>query len=193
VNELSWTISNGVCGTSNDTVALIGADIPLVDAGQDTTIFEDNGYQLSVSTDIPVVDYRWDPVFSLDNATIQRPFAHPSESTTYTVKVTTSVGCEAVDDVTLTVIKDLVIPTAFTPNGDRANDTWEIKNLDQYESHSVVVYDGYGSEVLRTTTYENWNGKYKGNMLPVGSYVYVIELKLGSNNTYKSGAISILR
>jgi gliding motility-associated-like protein len=86
-----------------------------------------------------------------------------------------------------------VIPTAFTPNGDRANDTWEIKNLDQYESHSVVVYDGYGSEVLRTTTYENWNGKYKGNMLPVGSYVYVIELKLGSNNTYKSGAISILR
>ena len=82
-NVLVWTISNGVCRTSSDTVRLIGADIPIVDAGQDTTIFEDNGYQLSVSTDIPVSDYRWDPVFSLDNAAIQRPFARPTETTTY--------------------------------------------------------------------------------------------------------------
>ena len=193
VNELLWTISNGECATSIDTITLTGANNPVVNAGRDTTIIENNGYQLSVSTDILVVDYRWDPVFSLDNAAIQNPFARPTQATVYTVKVTTNLGCEASDEVTINVIKDLVIPSAFTPNGDGANDTWEIKNLSKYESHSVVVYDGYGSEVLRTIAYEDWDGTYKENMLSVGSYYYVIELKLGLNITYKSGAISILR
>jgi len=192
-NILVWTISNGVCGISSDTVKLIGADIPVINAGNDTTIYEQDGFQLNVSSNSPVNSYRWDPSFSLDNAGIQNPFARPTATTTYTVIVTSDKGCEIQDDVTLNVIKDLVIPTAFTPNGDGANDNWEIKNLEIFDTHSIVVYDGYGSEVLRTTNYQGWDGTYQGKMLSVGSYYYVIELKLGSNKTYKSGAISILR
>lgn len=193
VNTLVWTISNGTCNVSTDTVMIKGSDNPILTIIGDTTIYEEDGVQLYVTSDIPATSYQWDPAFSLDNGAIRTPYATPTENTVYTVRVVTADACFTEGSMEVTVLKGLVIPSAFTPNGDGANDTWEIKNLDQYESHSVVVYDGYGSEVLRTTTYENWDGKYKGNMLSVGSYYYVIELKLGSENTYKSGAISILR
>ncbi len=193
MNELSWTISNGVCGTSSDTVTLIGADIPVLTTLPDTTIFKEDGVRLFVDTDIPVIQYSWSPMFSLDNSSIQTPYARPDEDTRYSVRVTTSDGCFADGYVDVTVLKGLIIPGAFTPNGDGQNDTWEIKNLEELDSYDIVVYDGFGSEVFRSKSFNPWDGKYGGNDLSVGSYYYLIKYELLGQSEVVTGVISILR
>ena len=192
-NTLVWTINNGTCNVSTDTVNVKGADNPALTIVGDTTIYEEDGAQLYVTSDIPATRYQWDPVFSLDNGAIRTPYATPTENTVYTVRVTTADECFTEGSMEVTVIRGLVIPGAFTPNSDGMNDTWEIKNLEQFDSYSIVVYDGFGSEVFKSTNYSPWNGTHEGRDLPVGSYYYLIDYQLGGDKEIKTGVISILR
>ena len=192
-NSLVWTINNGTCISSTDTVTIKGADNPVLALVSDTTIYEEDGAQLYVTSDIPATSYQWDPVFSLDNGAIRTPYATPTENTVYTVRVATADKCFTEGSMEVTVIKGLVIPGAFTPNGDGMNDTWEIKNLEQFDSYSIIVYDGFGSEVFKSTNYSPWNGTYEGRDLTVGSYYYLIDYQLKGDKDIKTGVISILR
>ena len=68
------------------------------------------------------------------------------------------------------------IPTAFTPNGNGVNDSWVIKNIDQYPDCMVIVYNRWGDLVFSSKGYETeWDGKYLGITLPTAVYYYVIE------------------
>jgi gliding motility-associated-like protein len=68
---------------------------------------------------------------------------------------------------------------AFTPNGDGINDTWVIYNLSNHPGSSVRVFNSNGTQVFYSANYQNnWMGNYQGSseMLPVGSYLYQIDL-----------------
>jgi len=192
-NLLVWTITNGSCPVSSDTVEAKVSNNPIVNAGKDLEIYEDDGVQLSINSNIPLSTYQWSPVFSLSDASIANPFATPSENTLYTVIAATEDGCEGRDSIYVQVNKSLTIPTAFTPNNDGYNDVWEIKNLDQFESHKVVIYDGFGSEILSTSDYKAWDGKFNGEDLPLGSYYFVVETSRNGKTEAQSGTVSILR
>ena len=60
----------------------------------------------------------------------------------------TSNGCEGPSSqVIINVIEcDIIVPTAFTPDGDMINDFWEIQDIDQvYPDNVVYVYNRWGS------------------------------------------------
>ena len=68
---------------------------------------------------------------------------------------------------------------ALTPNGDGINDTWIIYNLGNHPGSTVHVFSANGMEVFYSANYQNnWTGNYQGRseMLPVGSYLYQIDL-----------------
>jgi gliding motility-associated-like protein len=68
---------------------------------------------------------------------------------------------------------------ALTPNGDGINDTWVIYNLGNHPGSTVRVFSANGMEVFYSANYQNnWTGNYQGRseMLPVGSYLYQIDL-----------------
>jgi gliding motility-associated-like protein len=68
---------------------------------------------------------------------------------------------------------------AITPNGDGINDTWVIYNLANHPHSTVRVFNANGIEVFYSSNYQNnWLGNYQGKseMLPVGSYLYQIDL-----------------
>lgn len=94
---------------------------------------------------------------------------------------------------TLNVLqKDIVPVTAFTPNGDGVNDTWLIPSIAQYPNCLVEVMDRYGAKVYQNTGYTAaWDGKYRGTILPTGTYYYIIKL----NDTLKplTGNLTIIR
>ena len=76
----------------------------------------------------------------------------------------------------------LVPAQAFTPNGDGNNDTWIVPGINDYPNNVVRVYNRWGHEVFATQFYRNdWGGFYKDNreLLPAGSYLYVIDLGNG--------------
>ena len=70
-----------------------------------------------------------------------------------------------------------MIPTAFTPNGDGANDLWIIDNLS--EDASMRIYNRHGTIIFSSD---------RGSRLPAGSYLYLIQ---NGPHTYK-GTVTIL-
>ncbi len=82
----------------------------------------------------------------------------------------------------------LMIPTAFTPNGDGANDAWIIDNLS--EDASVRIYDRHGTIIFSSDNgyTRPWDGTARGHSLPAGSYLYLIQ-----NGSHKyRGSVTIL-
>ena len=74
---------------------------------------------------------------------------------------------------------EINVAQAITPNGDGINDTWVIHNLENHPGSIVRVFNANGTQVFYSTTYRNeWTGNYQGSseMLPVGSYLYQIDL-----------------
>ena len=88
----------------------------------------------------------------------------------------------------------LDIPTLITPNGDGANDTWNIRFLSLYENSTVRVFDRSGRLVFETKNYLNgpeWNGTEGGSDLPEGPYFY--EIILNSGKISRKGVLTIAR
>ncbi len=72
----------------------------------------------------------------------------------------------------------------FSPNGDGINDTWTIDYITQYPNNTVKVFNRSGKLVFEQNGYDNtWNGISNqintSVKLPVGAYLFVIDLKSG--------------
>ena len=70
----------------------------------------------------------------------------------------------------------------LTPGSSGLESTWKIINIDQYPTNRVSVYDKNGNVVFSDQNYKNnWRGTFKNsaNLLPAGSYYYVIDLNNG--------------
>jgi gliding motility-associated-like protein len=86
----------------------------------------------------------------------------------------------------------IVIPSAFTPNGDGINDLWNISALQGYPYCSISIFTRYGSLIYKSTGYSKaWDGTYNSKALPVGTYYYMVDLKNGKRPL--TGPITILR
>lgn len=81
----------------------------------------------------------------------------------------------------------------ITPNGDGRNDTWVIKNIDQYPNNTVKVFDKSRNVIYSKQGYTNdWNGTYNDAPLPQGTYYYIVDFGAGSGLLFK-GFITIVR
>ncbi|WP_017730254.1 tandem-95 repeat protein [Nafulsella turpanensis] len=88
----------------------------------------------------------------------------------------------------------LDIPTLITPNGDGANDTWNIRYLSLYETSAIRIFDRSGRRVFETENYLNgpeWDGTMGGTDLPEGVYFY--EIILNGGKISKKGTLTISR
>ncbi|MFY8126756.1 MAG: PKD domain-containing protein [Chitinophagaceae bacterium] len=138
--------------------------------------------------------YLWSPgvLAGLDSINIRTPTASPKVDTRYKLILTGIGGCAVSDSVLVTVLKAPVIPNAFSPNNDGTNDTWRIQYLESYPGASIQVYDRYGKIVFTSIGYrKDWDGKYLGNPLPIGTYYYIVDPKNGRKTL--SGSVTILR
>ena len=122
--------------------------------------------------------YVWSPATGLNNPNVATPIATPTKTTTYQVTVTTEDGCTATDEVTITVIPRVQPVNTFSPNGDNINDTWEIKNIENYPNATVEVFNRWGNQVFKSDVRlpATWDGTHKGSALPLATYYYIIRL-----------------
>lgn len=171
---------------------------PAISAGPDLFVLQDGEktIQSSITASSPygnIIGYQWSPPTYLSATNILSPTViHPNDDITYVLKVTGTGGCVSSDTVFVKVLKSLVIPNTFTPNGDGVNDKWEIQYLDSYPGCVVEIYNTVGQLLFRSVGYTNkWDGRYNGNPLPVGTYYYVIDPK--NNRKPIAGYVTILR
>jgi gliding motility-associated-like protein len=139
-----------------------------------------------------IVAYKWTPATGLSDPLAQNPTASPLNATTYQLQVISVDGCEAIASITVAIIKPIIIPTAFSPNGDGINDQWNIKNINYYLNCTVDVFNRYGQLIFHSLGYgQPWNGTANGAQLPSGTYYYIIDLK--NNKGGYAGNVAILK
>jgi gliding motility-associated-like protein len=138
--------------------------------------------------------YSWLPTTGLTNPAIATPLASPATTTTYTLTVSDQNGCSDTDAVTLTVLSDvgIVVANMITPNSDGFNDVWNIIGIEQYPGNAITVYNTNGIQVFAADNYDNtWGGTFNGELLPDGTYYYVIKLPNVDDDI--KGAVNILQ
>jgi len=89
-------------------------------------------------------------------------------------------------------------PNAFSPNDDGWNDTWQIFLPCTWQHFQVQVFDRWGNLVFAGNDPEQaWNGKWRGQPLSPGVYLWHLEWSgelLGTPKTYRqSGDVTLVR
>jgi gliding motility-associated-like protein len=163
--------------------------------GPDVTIAAGASTTLNVSVTGNIVSYQWKPSAGLSDPTIKDPVANPSVTTVYTLHITDDKNCEASDSIKITVSgasSKILVPNAFSPNGDGINDTWIITNLSTFPGATVDVYNRYGQLVFHSeNNNKTWDGTLNGKPLPMATYYYVIDLK--DNEKKIAGSVTIFK
>ncbi|MES2808769.1 MAG: gliding motility-associated C-terminal domain-containing protein [Bacteroidota bacterium] len=105
-------------------------------------------------------------------------------------------GCEGAP-ITFNIVVEpivkpaLILPNAFTPNGDGVNDTWVIENIAEYPKVTVKIYNRLGTIVFSSQGYSQpWNGRSGNTNLPTGTYYYLIDT---NEKKVFSGYLSVVR
>jgi gliding motility-associated-like protein len=167
---------------------------PVVSAGPDFTMLQDGirviGDARATGTGL---QFLWSPATYLNNVRLLNPsIVKPQDDITYLLTVSGRGGCVTDDEVNVKILKTPKPPNTFTPNGDGINEFWEIKYLNDYPGCIVEVYNTAGTLLYRSIGYSTpWDGKYKGQTLPAGTYYYVIDPKNGRSRI--AGYVTILR
>jgi gliding motility-associated-like protein len=109
-------------------------------------------------------------------------------------------GCDTTFNQEIDVkIAQLNIPTAFSPNGDRKNDTFEIKVKAPYEkidylqlylSTELHIYDRWGRKVFHATNYKS--GDWDGGRNPDGVYFYILQCNGEFETEVFKGSVTII-
>ena len=157
---------------------------PVVDLGDDVTIKEGESYPLNAGN--AGMKFLWS-----NNEDTQDIYV--TEENSYSVTATDELGCIGTDEIYISVLMNLKVPNAFSPNGDGINDTWEIQNIDQYSVEYLKIFNRWGQIVNEHWgSYIPWNGKYNGSGLPIGTYYYIINIDSKEIPTL-TGAITITK
>jgi len=91
-----------------------------------------------------------------------------------------------------TPLNQLDVPNTFTPNGDGTNDTWGVLALRYYTGIKISIMSVGGDRVFYTENPDvQWDGVFNGKEMPVGAYLYVIEV--GETGEIRRGMLNLLR
>lgn len=174
-------VQNETACKDSATVTINVVAAPKADAGPDINIIEGQSIQLSATADGSNNTYKWSPDTYINDINSLQPIVNPVNDITYFLTVSSNNGCGiSKDSVKIHVFKTVVVPNAFSPNGDGINDTWNIKALNSYNDYELSVFNRYGNIIFTTKNYSNpWDGNFNGKPLPVGTYYYLIDLKQG--------------
>ncbi|MEJ7676523.1 MAG: gliding motility-associated C-terminal domain-containing protein [Segetibacter sp.] len=166
---------------------------PKADAGPDRNILEGQAIQLIASADGTNNGFNWSPDSDISDIHSLQPIVNPKNDITYFLTVSSNNGCGISNDsVRVHIFKTVIIPNAFSPNGDGINDTWNIKALNSYNDYGLSVFNRYGQIVYTTKNYSKpWDGSFNGKPLPIGTYYYLVDLKQGLPKP--NGFVVILR
>lgn len=167
---------------------------------KDTTIFLGNSVQANI-THTCASNFLWSPAASVSDPTIPNPLLTPDETTTYLLDfddafcLTTDSFRVIVVDPSFLDCNDILLPTAFTPNGDGLNDGYGISNpFAVGELLAFDIYDRWGNIVFSTTDLlEKWDGSYKGKAVNPGVFLYKIYFRCNGKEGVKTGSVTVIR
>lgn len=95
----------------------------------------------------------------------------------------------------VSVLPNIFIPNAFSPNGDGTNDMFRIVTEGDYNVVRFDLYNRWGQRIFSTKQIEvGWDGTHKAKEAEPGVYFYIIEIEKGDENPMKfQGDVTLIR
>ncbi|MCO6482218.1 MAG: gliding motility-associated C-terminal domain-containing protein [Flavobacteriales bacterium] len=188
---LIWTVNNGECGSSSSemTVSVFDINARQADAGVDQALCHDTTYtHMAAVPANSTATGHWELIGGHGEFTYpEDPDAEVTGlqlGTNSFLWVVDNGACGSSSDTMLIVLRDcsiLVIPDAFSPNGDGVNDVYTIGGLDYYPDNKFQVFNRWGSKVFERSPYRNtWDGTSEGKpnwgtKLPESTYYFIFD------------------
>ena len=198
-DEVSCIVSvDSTCSipyTSNKITAII-KDLPTVFVGNDTVILPGQSIKLHPIISGTINNYQWTPPAYLDNPMIADPVFTPGVTTTFQLTVTSNNGCTASGKIKIIVYRPLKMPNAFTPNCDGIDYLFRIPPQVVLNIQSFCVFNRMGQKIFSTTNSSaGWDGYFKGELQPPGTYVWMIEYvdAISNKSETASGTVILIR
>lgn len=179
--------------TASDDVNVNQPDSLIVTAGNDTTTFVGYSVTLYVASVVGgngSENYQWMPDTDVASPQSISTSATPDATTTFTVTVTDDNGCTASDTLRVQVDENLyMFPDGFVPNGN--NNIFSPVISSTVTVLKLEIFNRWGQLVGNDPA--GWDGKYKGELQPMDTYVYqsVLQLPDGTQKAERGDFILI--
>ncbi len=183
--------------------SITAPDIPVIEL-DDLTIFLGDSIEIIPSlNETSIANILWTNEESLECNDCLDPFARPVNSSSYTLTVTSEDDCTDSESMSIFVTKRrrVYVPNIFSPDNDGINEFFFVNagpEADLVVSFSVL--DRWGNLIFQAEntpindSSQGWDGKFKGDELNPGSYVWVAEVGFIDGVVEKySGTISLIR
>lgn len=109
---------------------------------------------------------------------------------TVSLIITNSEGCtDTITSEILVIELPVIVPNAFTPNGDGVNDVLVFGLLEQFNESKLWVYNRWGTLVYQSNNYKN---NWDGGSHTAGVYYFILEVNnLGKQKFH--GTVTMLK
>jgi gliding motility-associated-like protein len=162
---------------------------------KDTTINIGQKVQLTAMVTGNIASYQWIPPDKLENQfTLTPSTVNLMDNITYTLAVKSDNGCAASSLAIVKVVRLLLMPNAFTPNGDGTNEIFRIPAGVSLQLQEFSIFDRWGMKVFTTQNIsEGWNETFKESPVDAGTYVYIIKGMNEKGIVFLKGTVILLR
>ena len=180
-----------------DSVFVNAYEYPVVDSvwASKNSVFKGEEITLNVITNDSI---NWFDFFT------PNPFQNtlPEETQCYFFEVFNTFSCVIQDSICIEVNdvycdnKNLIIPTAFSPNEDGINDTYFIQDRDEIViKFKLEIFNRLGQKVFSSSDpVKAWDGTFRGKKLPPQVFDFYIELKcIGEKAFFYKGNITLIK
>ncbi len=164
------------------------------------------GEYITLTTSANVPNYSiasWSPAYYFPIQNAYEQIFKPYNPELYTVIGVSEIGCRDTAEVRVfidTLRPEVLLPTAFSPNGDGLNDFFGpvFYNKSGYAIRSFHIYDRWGKLVYKAEgNYSpGWNGYYYNleEPAPAGVYFYMVEVEFANRQkVIKKGDVTLVR
>lgn len=131
-------------------------------------------------------------IYEWSNGFIGNPLQYV-DTGAYSVIVVDGSNCVSVisDIMVNEDVACIEMPNSFTPNNDGTNDMWNL-DFSGYSNGSIQVYSKWGTLVWESSgTTLSWDGTSNGQVLPAGTYYYILDIDNGSLT--QNGPVTIVK
>ena len=187
-------ITSNDCFQKSSTFRIDVRQQPTVIASGGDTMLRD---ELDTVSATGALTYLWKPSGVYDS--VGSPLAvSPLNTTVFVVTGTDTNGCTNKDSVTIYVnAQDLVVlPSAFTPNGDGVNDRFRmVRHLNVKELLEFSVFNRGGKMVFTTTDINGgWDGNLEGRKAGMDTYTWLVRaVNRDGKNVSQKGNVTLIR
>lgn len=197
-DNYSYQVIDANACSSEFSASLSAPEIPVIMLPEDTTV--SLGESLTIAAQINAIsvgEINWMATELISCSDCLEIEVQPLFSSEYAVEVSSEDGCVRRESIFVEVEKqyNFYVPNIFSPNGDGANDDFQIFKSSEVDRVDLYIYDRWGNLMFADLgTDVPWDGRVNGKELGVGVYTWIAEVRFidGVTETY-SGNVSLIR